>query len=183
VAGDRIALATTRNAIEVLAAQAALALERIWLTEAMTRTDTDRYLRAVVENAAGVVLVVEPSGGIRYASPALATVVDLDPASLPALRDLVDPTDHERLDETLRAAAGDADGARAVWLLRGTGASRATVEVSCQDLRADRLVRGYVITLRDMTERLRTERELIRQALEASPAGQNRHSSATKFRP
>jgi PAS domain S-box-containing protein len=180
VAGGRSALTTTRNAIEVLAAQAALAMERIWLTEAMARSDTDRYLRAVVQNASDVVLIVEPSGEIRYASPSLATVVELDPSGPPALRDLVDGADHDRMEDTLRRA--DTDGVRAEWTLRGVDGGRATVEVSCRDLRGDRMVRGYVITLRDVTERWRAEREIIRQALDATPAGQNRHSSSTKFR-
>jgi PAS domain S-box-containing protein len=180
VAGPRAALATTRNAIEVLASQVALALDRIWLTEAMGRSDTDRYLRAVVANAAEAVLIVEPSGEIRYASPSLATVVDLDPSALPTLRELVAATDRDRLEDTLRRAG--ADGARDVWTLRGADGGRATVEVRCRDLRADRMVRGYVITLRDVTQQRRAERDLIRQTLEATPAGQNRHSSATKFR-
>jgi PAS domain S-box-containing protein len=121
-----------------------------------------------------VVLIVEPDGEIRYASPSLATVVGVDPATLPALPDLVDPDDRGRLDDTLRRA--DPEGVRDVWNLRRTDGGRAVVEVSCRDLRADRMVRGYVITLRDVTDRRRHEQDLIRQALEASSAGQNRHA-------
>jgi PAS domain S-box-containing protein len=84
------------------------------------------------------------------------------------------------LDDTLRRA--DAEGARDVWALRGADGGRATVEVSCRDLRGDRTVRGNVITMRDVTERRRAEQESIRQALDATPAGQNRHSSSIKFR-
>jgi PAS domain S-box-containing protein len=180
VAGPRAALVTTRNAIEVLAAQAALALDRISLTEVMNRRDSDQYLRTIVRNATDVVLIVEPDGEIRYASPSLATVVGVDPATLPALPDLVDPDDRGRLDDTLRRA--DPEGVRDVWSLRRADGGRAIVEVSCRDLRGDRMVRGYVITLRDVTDRRRHEQALIRQALEASPAGQNRHSAAMKFR-
>lgn len=180
VAGSRLDLLTIRNAIEVLATQAALALERISLTETMNRRDGDRYLRTVVRNATDVVLVVEPGGQIRYASPSLARVVDVDPACLPSLLDLVDPADHQRLAETLRTA--DADGVHDVWNMRRAEGPPATVEVTCRDLRGDRMVRGYVITLRDVTKRRQQEQERIRQVLEASPGGQNRQSSTTKYR-
>lgn len=180
VAASRLDLVTTRNAIEVLAAQAAQALERISLTETMNRRDGDRYLRAVVRNTTDVVLVVEPSGHIRYASPSLATVIGVDPAALPSLHDLVDSDDHARMAELLDRA--DTDGTRDVWNLLRDDGGRATVEVNCRDLRGDPLVRGFVITLHDITESRRMEREHIRQALESSPAGQNRQSSTTKYR-
>jgi hypothetical protein len=54
--------------------------------------------------------------------------------------------------------------------------------VSCRDLRDDRMVRGYVLTLRDVTSRLVRGEEAIRQALLNRPAGQNRNNSASKFR-
>jgi hypothetical protein len=45
VAADRRVLAAAQDAIEVLAAQARLALERIALTDVISRRDSDRYLR------------------------------------------------------------------------------------------------------------------------------------------
>ena len=77
---------------------------------------------------------------------------------------------------------GGTAGTPDTWHLRRPDGARVVVDVSCRDLRDDRMVRGYVLTLRDVTAcRTRAEHE-IRQALRNRPAGQNRESSANKFR-
>lgn len=189
VSGPRRDLVLTRNPIEVLAALATLALERIGLTEAVHRRTGDVGSMVPSDPGLGsgsglgsgeVVLIVEPTGEIRYASESLATLVGLGPTALASLHDLVDPAEHGRVADTLRRA--DRDGVRDLWTLRRAGGVRVPAEATCRDLRTDRAVCGYVITLRDVSGRRELEQELIRQTLEASPAGQNRHSSAAKFR-
>jgi PAS domain S-box-containing protein len=131
-----------------------------------------------------VVLIVDDDERIRYASPSLPTLLGGDPPTFAKLADLVDAGDYPQVARTLTAAqrASEQDGARDCWSMRRRDGTRMLVEVDCRDLRRDRMVRGFVFTMRDVTERRRHEQELIQRALRTSPAGQNRRSSADKFR-
>lgn len=184
IAADRRLLLAAQDAVEVLAAEARLALERIGLTEAINRRDSDAYLRTVIQNTNDVVLVVDEDDMIRYASPALGRELGLRLPPSGQLRDLVTEDDLAGIELTI-AQARDAtgpDGVRDTWNLRRSDGSRVVVEVSCRDLRDDRMVRGYVLTLRDVTVLAKQHEDEIRQALRSRPAGQNRHNSANKFR-
>ena len=184
IAADRRVLAAAQDAIEVLAAQARLALERIALTEVINRRDSDRYLRTLIENTSDIVLVIGDDGTIRYASPALHRVLGLTLPASGRLADLVGVDEHARIEETLGRArdATVGQGVADTWYLRRRDGGRVVVDVSCRDVRDDRMVRGYVLTLRDVTSRQARSEEEIRQALRNRPAGQNRQSSANKFR-
>jgi PAS domain S-box-containing protein len=184
VAADRRVLVAAQDSIEVLAVQARLALERIALTEVINRRDSDRYLRTVIENGSDIVLVVGEDDTIRYASPALHRVLGLALPPSGRLPDLVGPDEHARIGATLERARDTAvgEGVSDTWHLRRSDGERVVVEVRCRDLRDDRMVRGYVLTLSDVTSRQAHREEEIRQALRNRPAGQNRQSSANKFR-
>lgn len=184
VAADDRVLAAMRDAVEVLAAQATLALERIALTEAVARRDSDEYLHAIVQNTTDVVLIVDDDDRIRYASPSLSAVLGADPPVFATLPDIVDAEDYPQVAHALAMAqeAADQDGVPDRWSLLRADGTRALVEVNCRDLRQDRMVRGFVITMRDITEWHPEEQELIERALRASPGDKNRRSSADKFR-
>jgi PAS domain S-box-containing protein len=180
VAADAQALDAARDAVEVLAAQATLALERILLTDAMNQRDSERYLRTVVRNTTDVVLVVDSDERIRYASPSLVEVLGIAPPVSGLLRDIVDPDDHGVVRQTL-SWSGEPDRALDTWSLVRPDGTPALVEVTSRDLRKDRMVRGYVITMRDVTERIRLGKGASRRLPEDSPAGQNRRSATKKF--
>lgn len=184
VAADERVLAAMRDAVEVLAAQATLALERIALTEAVARRDSDEYMRAVVQNTTDVVLIVDDDDRIRYASPSLSAVLGTAPPPFATLPDIIDAEDYPQVAHSLTLAqdAADQNGVPDRWSLLRVDGSRVLVEVNCRDLRQDRMVRGFVITMRDITEQHPDEQELIQRALWASPGGKNRRSSADKFR-
>jgi PAS domain S-box-containing protein len=184
VAAHDQALAAMQDAVEVLAAQAALALERIALTDAVNRRDSDRYLRTVVQNTVDVVLVTDDDDRIRYASPSLATLLGVAPPAFATLCDILHPDDHPQVVRTAQAArhSHDLDGAQDCWNLRRPDGRRVLVDVSYRDLRQDRMVRGFVITMQDVTERRRHQQELALRALLASPGNQNRRSVLNKFR-
>src|SRR6201999_4233589 len=108
LSGRRDALTASRDALEVLAGQSALALDRISLVEAMGRRDSDLYLRAVIRNTAEIMLVIDDDQQIRYASPALRDLIgatEIPPFA--TLFDLVDPPDHAIVREALQS---DTDG-------------------------------------------------------------------------
>jgi PAS domain S-box-containing protein len=183
VAAEHRGLVAIQDAVEVMAAQATLALERIALTEAVNQRSSEEYLRTVTRNSIDVVLIVDSDQRIRYASPSLSGILGVDVPTLAELSEIVDAGDHEQIGRTLRASQRSTQpgGARDWWHLPRPDGELMTAEVSCRDLRHDRMVRGYVITMRDVTEHDGLQRESIQRALSASPAGHNRSSSHRRF--
>ena len=56
---DEATLSTMKAPLEVLTAQATLALERIALTDEVNRRKSEDYFRTLVQNTADVILIVE----------------------------------------------------------------------------------------------------------------------------
>jgi diguanylate cyclase (GGDEF)-like protein/PAS domain S-box-containing protein len=164
VAADAVVLAGLRDSLEVLAAQVALALERIGLSQEISRRDTETYFRSVVQNATDVILVVDDDRSIRYASPSVRTVIGIEPTDCTALGSVVHPDDQESVADLLDPTRS-ASGEWADWTVRRPDGERIHLEVSCRDLRRDRTVRGLVVTMRDITERRRLEQELSHRSM------------------
>ncbi|MEV4347385.1 PAS domain-containing protein [Actinoplanes sp. NPDC049596] len=178
--GRRDTLTATRDTLEVLAGQAALALDRISLVEAVGRRDSDLYLRAVISNSADITVVIDEDLRIRYASPSLRELLgaeDLPP--LATLDDLAHPDDRGQLRQAFR---GTGDGVVFCSLLRADK-SQVLVEATYRDLREDRLVQGFVVTMRDFP-RSHEPTEQLRHGDNPNelPARVNRRSSQHKFR-
>lgn len=179
--GRRGALVATRDACEVLAGQAALALDRIALVDTLGRRDSDQYLRTVIRNTAEVMLVIDEDQHIRYASPAMNTLLGTELSPLATLTDLVHPDDRRQLRAAL--LAGDDEGAVFCALQRQDG-TQVLVEVSYRDLREDRLVRGFVITVRSLADAVvpESERRPHHAPSDNLPGWINRRSASGKFR-
>ena len=178
--GRRDTLTATRDTLEVLAGQAALALDRISLVEAVGRRDSDLYLRAVIRNSADIMVVIDEDQRIRYASPSLRELLgadDLPP--LATLDDLVHPDDRSQLRQAFRSSG---DGVVFCSLVRADD-SQVLVEATYRDLREDRLVQGFVVTMRDVTQGHEPDEQLPqRDNLDELPARVNRRSARHKFR-
>ena len=177
--GRRDVLAATRDALEVLAGQAALALDRISLVEAVGRRDSDLYLRAVIRNTADLMLVIDEDQRIRYASPALRDLLGEELSPLATLADLVHPDDR---GEVRRALLTEGDG-KLFCSLRRSDETQILIEATYRDLREDRLVQGFVVTMRDVT----TGHDPVEQAprldnVDELPGWVNRRSAQHKFR-
>ena len=180
------ALLAIQDAVEVLAAQAALALERIALTEAANRRDSDEYLRAVVQNTADVVVIIDEDQRIRYASPSAAAH---GPRHRPAAGRHAPrhrpPGRPGPGVATLTAAERlrDDAGARDVWSLRrpdGSSAGSSSRSVSYRDLRHDRIVRGIVVTMRDITEERNSASRARPSAAPSTPPRPARTAAASR---
>ncbi|MFC7276074.1 putative bifunctional diguanylate cyclase/phosphodiesterase [Paractinoplanes rhizophilus] len=143
-----------RRALEVLAGQAALALERIELSQEVTRRDSETYFRTLVQNTADVILILDDLV-IRYASPSAVRVFGLDPTGS-SLADLIHPDDLPLLSH---------DGAD----LRGPADT--LLEMHRSDLSEEPTVAGVVLTLRDVTRQRRLEQELTHQAFHDAMTG------------
>jgi len=157
VAASEPVLITLRGALEVLASQAALAVERVTLSQEVTRRNNEAYFRTLVQNTADVILIVDDDLWIRYASPSAARVFGADPGKS-YLSEWIHPDDHSALKEP----RGGVD-------LRGPG--DVLLETHVSDLREEPTVAGLVITLRDVTEQRRLERELTHQAFHDAMTG------------
>ncbi|MFI5938557.1 PAS domain S-box protein [Actinoplanes sp. NPDC051494] len=178
--GHRDILAAGRDALEILAGQAALALDRISLVDAVGRRDSDLYLRAVIRNTADIMLVIDDDQVIRYASPALRKLIgeeDLPPFA--TLADLVHPDDSVQVRRALRE---DGDGV-VYCALQRADQTQILVEATYRDLREDRLVRGFVVTMRDVTKSHDPLEKIPHlDHVDELPAWVNRRSAQHKFR-
>jgi PAS domain S-box-containing protein len=178
--GRRETLNASRDALEVLAGQAALALDRISLVEAVGRRDSDLYLRAVVRNTADVMLVIDEDQRIRYASPALGRLLGMD--ELPPLATLDELVAEEDRSQVRRAFRSEGDGVLFCALRRG-GEQKVLIEARYRDLRSDRLVQGFVVTIRDVTHGQQPDEQVPQLAhRDELPAWVNRRSARHKFR-
>jgi len=172
VAAADAPLVALAGAIDVLASQAALALERISLSNEIIRRNSEEYFRTLVHNSSDVILIINDDNRIRYASPSAALIFGANSLAGRPLREVVHAEHRELAWQVLELVRGGHDGADiADWTVLSCDGGLVQVEVSCRDLRADRTVRGLVLTLRDVTERRRLERELTHRAFHDSLTG------------
>jgi diguanylate cyclase (GGDEF)-like protein/PAS domain S-box-containing protein len=165
IGSDEATLAALQDAAQVLAGQAALAIERIRLSAEIDRRNSEAYFRTLVLNTTDVILIVGNDDRIRYASPSAATLFHTADLTGTALPDLVDrESAHEVQWRLARIRAGQPDYTGKSWRVKRYGHGTALVEASCRDLRTEPTVAGLVVTLRDVTESRRMQDELYRQA-------------------
>jgi diguanylate cyclase (GGDEF)-like protein/PAS domain S-box-containing protein len=154
-------LARSRDSLELLAVQVALTLERVNLNREVGRRNSEEYFRALVGNAADVIVVLDEER-IRYASPSIATVLGVESADDDELWTVFHPEDRQRVVELLAAIRHRGESGRLAWSARRPDGEPVHLDVSWRDLRRDRAVRGLVLTLRDVTEHRRLAAELSR---------------------
>jgi diguanylate cyclase (GGDEF)-like protein/PAS domain S-box-containing protein len=172
VASDEISLVALQEAAQVLANQTAMALDRIALSRAIDQRNSEAYFRTLVLNTADVILIVDDDDRVLYASPSADTLFATPELVGVALCDLVelDCADEmrRRLDIVRR---GQPDERGPDWRVHRPDGRTALAEVACRDLRDEPTVNGVVITLRNVTESRRLERELYRRATFDSMTG------------
>ncbi|MFI9327089.1 EAL domain-containing protein [Kitasatospora sp. NPDC052868] len=177
VTGTEQELTSLWSSLEILAGQAALAVERVMLSQEITRRNSEAYFRTLVQSASDVILILNADDGVRYASSSAERVLgypDLDGA---LITDLVPPEDSRAVGSALarmRSLDGSADGRdqqREHWRLLRHDRTPIEAEVRCNDLRGDPTVGGLVLTLRDVTEQRQMERELTHRAFHDSLTG------------
>jgi diguanylate cyclase (GGDEF)-like protein/PAS domain S-box-containing protein len=154
-----------RPSFDALIAQAAMALERINLTDEVNRRSSEDYFRTLIRSASDVILIVDDEERIRYATPSASSVFGWPELVGSPLTALIAGTDHRVLHDLLtRARAGHGDNDSTDLIAVRADRRPLHVECSCRDLRSDPTVAGLVLTIRDVTERRRLESDLTHQA-------------------
>jgi diguanylate cyclase (GGDEF)-like protein/PAS domain S-box-containing protein len=170
-AADR-ALSGVKAALETLASQVALAVERVALAHEVDLRNSEAYFRTLVHNAFDVILILDDDDTVRYASPSAGAMFDGRWLIGEPFGEFVVPADRDRVVASLarmrdRYGAGGHDEWR---LQRGVG-EPVHVEVRCSNLRREPTVRGLVLTLRDVTAQRELERELKHRAFHDALTG------------
>ncbi len=180
VTGTEQELASLWSSLEILAAQAALAVERVLLSQEVTRRNSELYFRTLVQNASDVILILDADDGVRYASPSAESVLGRPDLAGTLVTDLVPPEDSREVGKALARMRGAGDPPRGEqqrehprehWRLLRQDRTTIEAEVRFNDLRADPTVGALVLTLRDVTEQRQMERELTHRAFHDSLTG------------
>jgi diguanylate cyclase (GGDEF)-like protein len=191
--GDRRLLRELAAVLEILAGQAALAVERLELSAEVIRQRGETLFRTLVQDTSDVILIIGDDRRVRYATPSAAALFGTVTVEGKPLADLVAPSardDVDRvLDLTLSPGAGPVSAsavpasavpASAVpasvspgYLLQveRLDGRAAVLEVRWSDLRHDETVGGLVLTLRDVSEQHQLQEELKHRAFHDALTG------------
>ncbi|MET7691783.1 EAL domain-containing protein [Streptomyces sp. NPDC005483] len=172
VAGNEHDLLVFRDTLATLAAQTALAAARVSLAQEVNRRNSEMYFRTLVQNASDVILILDDDDRVRYASPSADQILGVPNLEGTQLIELVPPQDSREVVETLgRIRSREYQTRREHWRMVRTDRATIEVEVRWSDLREEATVGGVVLTLRDVTEQRKLERELTHQAFHDSLTG------------
>jgi diguanylate cyclase (GGDEF)-like protein/PAS domain S-box-containing protein len=176
--GDRETLGDLTTVLEILAGQAALAVERLALTQEVIRQRGQALFRTLVQDASDVILIVGEDRKVRYATPSAGDIFGDVTVEGALLVDLVAPGAREDVDRVLDLVLALSAGAMTSGVSPGyllqierLDGHMAVLEVRWSDLRQDSTVGGLVLTLRDVTEQHELEEELKYRAFHDSLTG------------
>lgn len=145
--------------------------------------DSDARLRTLVQNSAGITMLVSPDGCIQSASGALTRILGQDPELVEGLplAELVVPEDRAELAGAFERASRGASVAGPVKaplsLVRHGNVSSLPFELAIVNLIDDPTVGGYVVTAHDVTDQqaadlqLRRALSLLQATLDATADG------------
>jgi diguanylate cyclase (GGDEF)-like protein/PAS domain S-box-containing protein len=167
-------LADLSGALEILAGQAALAVERVTLTQEVIRQRGEALFRTLIQDTSDVILIVGDDRRVRYATPSAGGIFGDVTVEGALLADLVAPGTRDNVDRALDLMLTvGASGVSPAYLtqIERLDGRVATIEVHWSDLRGDSTVGGLVLTLRDVTGQHELEKELKYQAFHDALTG------------
>ncbi len=156
------------GAVATLAAQVALAVNSAHRGEDLRQRQSEERFRGILQNASDIVVIVDAGGQIIYSTPSLARNLDRPDNQVTGheLVEFLHEDDAARAIAMFREFGVGAGNAEAVndWHLRHRDGRLVAFEVLSNNLLADPLVGGIVLTMRDVSERRALEEELMHQA-------------------
>lgn len=143
------------------------------LAESAARDNEARF-RALVQHSSDVIMIVDPDGAIRYASPSMATVFGHAPATLVGanLMQLLHPDDvvagtrflNELSHVAMPTGSTSAGILKCEWRLRSASGMWMTVDNVGTNLLEEPVIGGLVLNTRDVTEQSVIKQQYIHQA-------------------
>ncbi|QNN52152.1 putative bifunctional diguanylate cyclase/phosphodiesterase [Nocardioides mesophilus] len=134
------------------------------LTHKQALDDSEQRLLSLVRNSADLILVLDHDSSVSFASPSSATVLGWEPERLLGRR-LVDMLPSEDAATLARHLVTQREGDHDLQVRLGHADGRTLVlEGSLTNLADDPSVRGWVLTLRDVTDRQSLQEQLAQQA-------------------
>ncbi|HEY3186840.1 MAG TPA: EAL domain-containing protein [Solirubrobacteraceae bacterium] len=123
---------------------------------------SERRFRSLIERSTELVAIVDRHGRITFVTPVCERMLGHAPAELCGTRlgELVHPDDRPAAE----ALGPQTPGAPVRWRMLHRDGSWHAVEAEWLDLRDDPAVRGHVVTVRDLADQDKLERELRWQA-------------------
>ncbi|HEY1434448.1 MAG TPA: PAS domain S-box protein [Thermoanaerobaculia bacterium] len=117
--------------------------------------ESEEYFRSLIDNAADVIMIVDPDGTIRFGSPSLERLLGYRPQELVAepVFDAIHPEDVEVVRRMFAAVVHGSGSASADFRFRHRDGSWRHMEAVGSDLSHHPSVAGLLVQLRDVTER------------------------------
>jgi len=135
--------------------------------ESSLRTSEERF-RSLVQNSSDTTLVLGTGGVILYASPATRSLLGQEPDAFVGLRasELVHPDDRARVEPELSELLRTGGFVEPLqFRMQHSDGTWRHAEAVVTDMRHRSSVGGYVVNVRDITERKEAEEKLAHQAL------------------
>jgi diguanylate cyclase (GGDEF)-like protein/PAS domain S-box-containing protein len=151
----------------VLARQLVAVRENMRLLARQAAQKSEARFAALVQNSSDVILLVDPSGVVRYETPSVERILEYPTSELAGTRlaELVEPNDELRLADLVgRAKARPGVTGPAEIRLRKKSGGWLFMEVTVTNLLDNPDLGGLVFTLRDVHERKLLEERLSYQA-------------------
>jgi diguanylate cyclase (GGDEF)-like protein/PAS domain S-box-containing protein len=173
VFGEQRMLVDLAATLEILAHQAALAVERIALSREVIRQGSEAYFRTLVQDTSDVILIISDDGRVRYATPSAASIFGDVGVEGAYLWDLVADRGDKEMARALARLHSEAGRSSRYedWEITRRDGGTVQVQVRCSDLRGDPTVAGLVLTVRDVTEQRQLEDELKHRAFHDALTG------------
>jgi diguanylate cyclase (GGDEF)-like protein/PAS domain S-box-containing protein len=170
VLGEHQVLSDLSSAVGILANQAALALERVTLSEEVLRQRGEALFRTLVQDTLDVIMVMNDDMTVKYASPSATRLygdIPIEGAKVGALT-----AGYEQVTPHAGAAPATAEaGYCGLWRITRHDGRQLLVEAWIGDKRHDETVQGWVLTVRDVTEENKLEDQLKYQAFHDALTG------------